>query len=182
MLITIRQNDLIIAFFPCIRFEVQCVMMFRGEQLQLINKSDDFKLEYDLKLHEELHKLYELVTKLTLICMRKGLRLIIENPYCDQHYLTRYWAIKPKVIDMNRALKGDYYKKPTQYWFINCEPNNNIIVEPINVSNKRQSIEDTHNIVERSLISPEYANRFIREHLLNEIFEKDKQLTMEDLL
>ena len=74
------QTDQVLAFFPCIRFEDQIQMAFRGTQHQQAKWTLEQKLEYDLKLHEELHELYELVTMLAIICVRGGLPLIIENP------------------------------------------------------------------------------------------------------
>lgn len=142
-------------------------MMYQGTQRQLINKSLREKLEYDLSLHSELHDLYSLITKLVIVCIDRNIPLIIENPYSSQHYLTRYWCVKPSLIDDDRTIRGDYYKKSTQYWFINCEPSENIIFEPM-INNETKSIVDTHNIVERSLISKDYANRFIREFILKE--------------
>ena len=94
-----------------------------------MGKSDEEKLMIDLKLHEELHRNYELITELAIIAKRRNLRLIIENPYSSQHYLTRYWCLKPSLIDYDRTDRGDIYKKPTQYWFINCKPSNNFIFE-----------------------------------------------------
>ena len=155
----------IIAFFPCIRFENQCYMMFQGTQYQLKNKSIAEKLEYNLDLHKELNYLYTLITKLVLVCIRKNIPLIIENPYSTEHYLTRYWSLKPSIIDKDRTLRGDHYKKPTQYWFINREPSNNFIFEPL-VLNERKDIVSNRNQVERSMISKDYANRFIREFIL----------------
>ena len=162
---SIQKDDLIMAFFPCIRFEDQIQMHFRGTATQYKKYSDIEKLEVDLKLHKELSKLYELVTKLTIVCIRKDIPLIIENPYSTTHYLTKYWAISAKVIDKDRTLRGDFYEKPTQYWFINCEPKQNIIFEAY-AWNKKKIISDTHNKTERSLISSDYANRFIREFIL----------------
>lgn len=161
----ITQNDLIIAFFPCIRFEDQIQMAFRGTQFQMKNWSIEEKLEYDLKLHKELDLMYETITKLAIVCIRKNIPLIIENPYSTTHYLTKYWAIPSKVIDKDRTLRGDFYRKPTQYWFINCEPKYNIILEAY-VMNDVKTIENTSNKTERSLISSDYANRFIREFIL----------------
>ena len=160
-----KGEDFILAFFPCIRFENQCILMFNGEQLQLKNKSDKYKLEYDMQLHEELHYIYIYICKLALVCIEKEIPLVIENPYSTQHYLTRYWCLKPKLIDDNRTLRGDYYKKPTQYWFINCEPKDNFIFEPM-INNEVRVITETHDKVQRSMISKEYANRFIREFLI----------------
>lgn len=77
----IEKDDYILAFFPCIRFEDQIQMAFRGTQYQQKNWSNEQKLEYDLKLHEELTQLYQLVTKLAIVCIRKNIPLIIENPY-----------------------------------------------------------------------------------------------------
>lgn len=162
----ITSNDIILAFFPCVRFEEQILLYFRGEASTQKKWSLEQKLEYDLKLHNELYDLYSYITKLVIICTRKNIPLIIENPYGNQHYLTRYWCIKPSIIDKNRRNNGDYFIKPTQYWFINCEPKYNFIFEPIKeVEHKTVDKEDT---VGRSMIHPQYANRFIREFIIDE--------------
>lgn len=125
----ITKKDIILAFFPCVRFEDQIQMHFRGTCASLKKWNNEQKLEYDLKLHKELNLMYETITKLAIVCIKKNIPLIIENPYSTTHYLTKYWAIPSKIIDKNRTLHGDYYEKPTQYWFINCEPKNNMILE-----------------------------------------------------
>lgn len=157
-------QDQVLAFFPCVRFEVQIIMGFKGEMTQMAKWDDITKLEYDLKLHKELHEMYNLITKLALVCLRKKLPLIIENPYCTQHYLTRYWALKPAFIDEDRRETGDYYKKPTQYWFIGRKPSNNFIFEGRDIKIPKAVIWERK--VDRSMISPDYANRFIREYIL----------------
>lgn len=162
----ISGSGTIIAFFPCIRFEAQILINFRGENSGYKDWNLRKKLSNDLKLHNELNKNYELITKLCIICLDKNIPLIIENPYSEQHYLKRYWCIKPSVIDTNRRNNGDYFIKPTQYWFINCEPKYNFIFEPIKeVEHKIVDKEDT---VGRSMIHPQYANRFIREFIIDE--------------
>lgn len=168
-----ENQDFIIAFFPCIRFEEQILLYFKGEASTQKNWSLEQKLEYDLKLHDELHNLYSYITKLVIICTRKNIPLIIENPYGSQHYLTRYWGVKPALIDKNRWLNGDYYEKPTQYWFINCEPKRNFIFEPLELVKKQTiSHQKKCGILSsqkmRSMIHPQYANRFIREFIINE--------------
>lgn len=163
---SINNQDTIIAFFPCIRFEDQIQMAFRGTQFQMKNWSDEQKLSNDLVLHDELSNLYRKVTQLAIICIRKNIALIIENPYSTTHYLTKYWAIPAKVIDKDRTLRGDFYKKPTQYWFINCEPKYNMIFEAY-VLNEVKAIEKISSKTQRSLISSDYANRFIREFILD---------------
>ena len=132
--------------------------------------NDEKKLTYDLKLHSELAKLYEAVTKLALVAINRGIKLIIENPYSEQHYLRRYWCLKPKIIDRDRTKNGDYYTKPTQYYFINCEPKQNLVWEPLEYVEKRNvkktRSEGRHTQIMRSLIHPQYADRFIRQYIL----------------
>ena len=178
---------MILAFFPCIRFEVQAVMLFKGTQYQIINKTLKEKLELDLKYHKELSELYELVTKLVIVCIDRNIKLVVENPANEQHYLTRYWALSPSIIDGNRYLKGDYCKKPTQYFFINCEPKNNLIFEPYSIYEKPKAIhkmnwgDSNKRNAERSMISPEYANRFIRENIIDGETKKQEQQLKLDL-
>lgn len=171
----ISTDDLIIAFFPCIRFEDQIQMHFRGVAFQMKKWNDIQKLEKDIELHKELSHLYEIISKLVIVCLKRDLKLIIENPYSEQHYLVKFWGIKSKVIDKDRTQRGDYFEKPTQYWFINCEPKQNMILEAYTWNaDKKKSIEKTNNKTERSLIAPEYANRFIREFILEEEIWKTK--------
>ena len=66
---------------------------------------------------------------------------------------------------------GDYETKPTQYWFVNCEPQNNFIFEGVDVKKKVRHNDlfgKPNYTVLRSMISPDYANRFIREFILEE--------------
>ena len=167
----IDKDDIIMVFFPCTRFEAQILLWYRGEAIQQKNWTLEKKLENNLSLHSELSKNYELITKLVIVCLRKGLRLIIENPYSEQHYLSRYWCIKPKYIDYDRTKKGDYFKKPTQYWFINIEPKNNLVFEGIDIKKKKTISEcfgKDNFQVERSMISKDYARRFIQELILED--------------
>ena len=48
----ITKNDLIIAFFLCIRFEEQIQMAFRGTQFQMKKWTYEQKLENDLKKYK----------------------------------------------------------------------------------------------------------------------------------
>ena len=171
----IKSTDMIIAFFPCIKFEVQQIMHFQGTAVQMKNYTREEKLAYNLLYHREMHDLYELITKMVVICIRKNIPLVIENPYSTQHFLTRYWCIKPSLIDYDRTQNGDYFVKPTQYWFINCEPKNNLIFDEPIALHPKKDISNTHCRVTRSMISPDYARRFIRQYLVESEndYEKD---------
>lgn len=154
------------AFFPCTRFEQQILLSFWGQQRQDKNMSDIEKLERNLRLHKELHENYILITKLAIICLKRGLKMVFENPAGEQHYLTRYWCLKPSIIDKDRRNNGDAFRKPTQYWFIGLEPKYNLVFEPMEyVKPKTWSGLSAK---ERSEIHPQYANRFIRQYILDE--------------
>lgn len=166
----ITQDDLILAFFPCTRFEARVPLLFRGEAYQQKLWTDIEKLEYSIQLQNELTELYNLLSKLVIVCERKGLKMVIENPYTQPHYLTTYWCLKPSLIDKDRTENGDYYKKPTQFWFINCKPKFNLVFEPIDYVEQKiiatvKGTENTSKKTERSMIHPQYANRFIRQYL-----------------
>jgi hypothetical protein len=167
----IKPDDIILAFFPCTRFEAQITLWYRGEAMQQKNASDIEKLEKCLKLHEELSENYKLITMLAIIVLRKGLKMVFENPWSEQHYLTRYWCLKPAIIDMNRRENGDYMKKPTQYWCIGFKPYSNLIWEPLEYVEYRthtgmRDKDGKSKTVRRSEIHPQYASRFIRQYLI----------------
>ena len=166
-----KDEDFIIAFFPCIRFEQQILLCFRGEARGVRDWPLEEKMELDLKLHKELSYFYEKITQLVIVCLKRKIKLIIENPYRSDHYLVRYWALNYTLLDNDRTLRGDYYKKPTQYFFINCVPKSNFIFEPLQyVKAKKISHARNENGLDkqiaRSMIHPQYANRFIREFIL----------------
>ena len=175
----ITTDDLIFAFFPCIRFENQIMLHFRGQANGMQKWSLKKKMMNCMKLQDELTEMYKLVNKLFIICLDKNLKLIFENPYSQEHYLRRYWCYQPNVIDTDRRIRGDYYKKPTQYFFVNFEPSNNVIQEESkdNSLNCKDTIRMMNKSVyyktgaknarvARSMIHPDYANRFIREYIL----------------
>ena len=162
------------AFFPCVRFEAQIQLSMRGDAKQQLKWDMPTKLEYSMRLNNELNELYQLVSMLAHISFTRKLKLIIENPAGEQHYLTRYWCIRPSLVDRDRTIRGDYYAKPTQYWFINCEPQYNFewfeqddsdvytISNPTGLAMKF----GVTRTVARSMIAPKYAERFIREFIL----------------
>lgn len=175
----IDQDDLIIAFFPCVRFENQIMLHLRGQSKGMEKWTLKEKMQNCIKIQKEITEMYELVNMLFIICIDRGLKLIVENPYSEEHYLRRYWCYQPSIIDRDRRDRGDYFKKPTQYWFLNCEPSFNFIFEALNYNAieckdairmmKKEHYEQMgakNCKVARSMIHPDYADRFIREYIL----------------
>ena len=99
-----KKEDLIMAFFPCTRFQENNYLFYKGNAFQMQRSSMRKKLTYAIDLHKELDKHYSLITKLAVIVMDRGLRMVIENPYTQPHYLTEFWALEPKIIDKDRRL------------------------------------------------------------------------------
>lgn len=99
--------------------------------------------------------------------------LIIENPYHSASYIAGYQNFyKPTIIDKNRMTRGDYFIKPTAFWFFNCEPS--LKYQTIQNDKKQKTIDTikTKNnglcSKERSEISSDYARNFIYDFILNE--------------
>ena len=170
-------DDVIIAFFPCTRFDEQIKLHFRGDAYGCKEWDLQHKLFYDLQLHGQLHENYVCVTKLVYICITKGLKLIIENPFSKTHYLHTYWCIKPSVIHMDRRKYGDYYKKPTQYFFVNITPHDNDVELPkyngvggynpmTNITSDFYKNNSTNKSIARSMIASDYAEFFIKKYII----------------
>ena len=103
--------------------------------------------------------------KMIGVAQMRGLRLIMENPWSEQTFLKQNFPFRPAIIDTNRLLRGDYYVKPTAYWFINSEPTHGKSLQPRKKGRSICQIEPNHMPgvcnEERSLISPDYARNFI---------------------
>ena len=164
----IAKDDIIIAFFPCIRFTKQIELEFTQKAPQYRTLALEEKLLLAKQLEQERTDFYNLFCDLILVCCKKHIRLIIENPYSNNHYLVRYFPIRASIIDTNRRDRGDYYEKPTQYWFINCLPsyNLNALFREQVMPKKRKVLDYSSGSKERSEISPIYARQFIEEFIL----------------
>lgn len=68
----VKDDELILAFFPCTRFEAKVPLMFRGEQNQMRAWDAEKKLACAMRLHDELHLMYTLICKMFSVCIRGG--------------------------------------------------------------------------------------------------------------
>lgn len=167
----ITNDDIVLAFFPCIRFSSKIPPWLRGESYSQRGWDDKKKLAYAIDMHDEVNRNYKLISKMAWVALDKNIKMVIENPYNHAHYLTMFWSLKPALIDKDRTRNGDKFKKPTQYFFLNFKPHNNLVFEPIDYV-KTEYIKWVHNDGDkdrqtlRSEITPQYANRFIRQYLI----------------
>lgn len=170
----ISKDDLVVAFFPCIKFTEKSFLNTSCKSSFIRNLSDLKRLEYSRQSINETAKYYALLCKLCEIAIHKGFKLIIENPNANLHFLKLFFPLKPSITIMDRSKYGDFYKKPTNFWFINFKPSYNFIFENIeqkeiySVAAACKRKKGISVKVARSLMSPEFANRFIREFILSE--------------
>lgn len=132
---------------------------------------------------ESRSKFYLLLWKLFAVCEKLGLRLILENPATPPHYLLMTQNfLKPTFIDNNRQTRGDYFKKPTAYWFVNIErtygESRQAPKEKKIIKQCKQGVKAGICSEERSLISPDYARNFICDFILG---RPQKELTIPSL-
>lgn len=168
----ITKDDLILAFFPCIYFSPNNSYLFDGTWMTYHQRGMTEQEINDaiLQRSKERQRYYEIALKLFTYVSTHGLRMIVENPYSNLHYLHANFPYQPKVIDRNRRLRGDYFAKPTQYWFINCEPTSgrSYVTKQQPKRNVCQLTGHTGNLCDedRSMISPEYAKNFVCDFIL----------------
>lgn len=166
----IDTNDLVIAFYPCIYFCATSQMSFYLGCVNYRCLSDEEAIEKILERDKHRSEFYCRLIKLVAVSLRKGIRLIIENPWSEQTYLKANFLKAPDVVDNNRMLRGDYYKKPTAYWFWNCEPtygeSYQFDKKPKTIMAARGSAKAGVCSEERSLISEDYARNFICDFII----------------
>ena len=166
----ITQDDLIIAFFPCIFFCENNQLYFTGNHKNLWKLSKKEKSDTILKRSRDRQHFYELALKMFTVCDIRGLRLVVENPYAGQHYLVGNFPYSATLIDRDRTRRGDYFKKPTQYWFLNAEPTaGNSFTKPAKHKRISSGKPGAHGGLcseDRSLISPDYARNFICDFII----------------
>lgn len=164
------KNDIIMAFFPCIYFcafsQIAIDIRYKNYKNLSVKQATDAILE---RSHNREY-FFSLAVKMLSVAMQRGLRLIMENPWNEQTFLKSNFILPPTLVDMDRTRRGDLFKKPTAYWFINCKPTYGL-TEQRNIAPKR--IEDMKKGAraglcseDRSMISPDYARNFICDFIL----------------
>lgn len=168
---TIKKDDLIMAFFPCIYFEAQQMMYFQATHRNLQKKTEKEKVDEIIKRAEKREQFYILLRKFVAVCNMGGHRMVLENPATPPHYLlfTQNFFY-PTFIDKDRTMRGDWFKKPTAYWFFNCDPvkGRRSYCKPKEIKRVESAKGGNNGLcsTERSLISPVYARNFICDFIL----------------
>lgn len=163
-------EDLIIAFFPCIYFcaSSQMAMYWGYRNYQKLTERE--ATEQILARVKNREQFFGLAVKMMTIAKERGIRLIMENPWSEQTYLKANFVVAPTMVDNNRRLRGDYFEKPTAYWFVNCKPTHGFTEQ---MDKEKKRVNDCKRgkssgicSEERSMISPDYARNFICDFIL----------------
>lgn len=177
----ITPDDLIIAFFPCIYFCAMSQVAFSWGATNYRKLSVREKTDKILERSQHREQYFALAIKMLAIAQERGLRLVMENPWNEQTYLKANFVMPPTLIDKNRMMRGDYFVKPTAYFFINAQPTKGFTLQN---DKKKRTILGTKSSKksglcseERSMISPDYARNFICDFIIG----KAQQHTMPGL-
>ena len=176
----ITPDDLIMAFFPCIFFCQASQSAFTYTYNNYAKMDIRKKTDMILERSKNREYFYSLLIKLFGLVQERGLRMIVENPYSGQHYLVlaQNFVMPPTMIDHDRTRRGDYFNKPTSYWFVNCEPTHGTSIQPAKEHKTVMTAKGASRAglcsEERSMISPDYARNFICDFILG----KEQQHTL----
>ena len=163
----ITKDDLILAFFPCIFFCQASMSAFTYTYNNYRKYDIRQKTDAILQRSKNREYFYSLLIKLFGIVQIRDLRMIVENPYSGLHYLVlpQNFVMPPTMIDHDRQKRGDYFRKPTAFWFVNCKPTHG---ESFTKPKETKTVFTAKGAgkaglcsEERSLISPDYARNFI---------------------
>lgn len=176
----VAPSDGIFAFFPCTEFEAQKNMWVRGICYHQRNWDLPKKLEYDLAWMDRMSRNYKILTYLSIICLRKKIKLVVENPKGAVQILHSWWAAKPTIVDMDRYQHGDFFKKPTMFFFFGFAPTFKLSSRQhqkspcLRISEVRAKDGKSAQI-NKSLISPAYAKYFVTTFILGKNPAPEKQ-------
>ena len=206
-------GDLIMAFFPCIKF---CSVMEQIQHEDFYDASQKRKKNFGSreyytqkwatlrKYSQDRFYFYDLALKMSAICQIRGIRMIMENPWHPTNFTNHFWFMRVSLIDKDRTKRGDYFRKPTGYWYLGCTPTHgksyqqapkNMIRSITAGSGASRTKRKLKNTIEpqlldklwldhkskdgicdedRSMISPDYARNFICDFIIGK--EQDNTL------
>lgn len=177
----ISKDGLIMAFFPCIYFSCLSQMAFGWYNHNYVKLNTFEKTEAILERSRNRERFFRLLVKMFSVVEQRGLRMIFENPWAMQSFLKNNFIVPPSIIDNDRTLRGDVYKKTTAFWFWGCVPTYGKSYQP--KKQVKRIVDCKHErggglcSEERSMIHPDYARNFICDFIIG----KEQQHTMRSL-
>lgn len=151
---SLKDDDKIIAFFPCTFFSDYNKLFISGKSNCYRNMDkeqiNNYIINRRITRYKYKNKLYQLIRQ----CNKKHIPLIIENPVSAT---IKQYLGKPTIKHI-RNKYGDYYRKPTVYYCYNCTINNS----KLTVYNDTVLYKVEHKRgIQRSTMSTKYAENII---------------------
>ena len=151
--IDIKQNDLIIAFFPCTYFSTLNYLVFLRLTPEEKQKRKNKQKEYFYKLQ-----------KLCDFCNNNKIDLLIENPDHGNYINNKINQLKMKKLSISdRTAFGDQFIKSTQFLY-NFDLAVKFPIIELNTYTKTKKIKETHGF-ERSTIEPLFFKNFFNTYI-----------------
>lgn len=160
----ISSDDMIVAFYPCTWFSVQNELIYSRKVYNFRTWNDEKIDKYISKRERERERVYSILLKFIHVVKRKNIKTVIENPYTRNYLLYQKEMKQPDLIIKNRRVLGDYYIKPTMFYFYNFEPT--FFTNYIRVNNEGLKKVSDERGINRSLMHGDFANNFIRKYIL----------------
>ena len=175
-------GDLVLAFFPCIYFSClsQMAMSWTCTNYRALTTRQATQAILDRVNRRE--QFFGLAVKMLTVAKERGIKMIMENPWSQQTYLKANFVMPPSLIDNDRTKRGDFFRKPTAYFYINCKPTSGTSYQKpkkiarilyCKASGKAGLCSE-----ERSMISPDYARNFICDFIIG---KEQKNITLPNL-
>lgn len=166
-------DDFLMIFFPCTYFSSQSQAQFLWNNQSYKGMTPGLKVEKILERSYKREYYYRMLVILYGFLIERGLRAVIENPWGKStSFLCNNFVVRPDVIDTNRRKRGDWFRKPTAYWFVNCAPGKG---STYLCPSQYKTVESENYGIERSLISPDYARAFIKDYILHDPSDDPQQ-------
>ena len=167
----ITKDDIVMAFFPCIYFSAISQMLISWGACNYRKLTTKQKTDEILKRSSNREYFFSLIVKMISLAETRKLRMVVENPWSEQTFLKANFILPPSLVDMDRTRRGDYFKKPTAFWFVSCSPELGFFTdqqasEIKTIMTAKGSSKAGICSEERSMITPDYARNFICDHIL----------------
>ena len=177
------ETDFIIAFFPCTYFSDMNELVFKCVSCNGKDFNNNIPHEHIdrlIKRSTSRSNFYNLFLKLCFVAQELGLKMIVENPSSaiKRSYLELYSPYRPSWVEQDRTLFGDHFRKPTNFFAINFEMQEQFMMFDEEVNKKsikgRRRMNPAvveRNQVKRSEITQRYARNFYRRFIEKAVAE-----------
>jgi hypothetical protein len=160
----IKQDDLIISFFPCTYFSVQNNLIWSKKVYNFKTWSKQKIDDYIKDRLKQRELFYNTLLKYIDVVKKRKIKTVIENPYSGNYLLTQKKIKKPSLIIDDRSKLGDNHIKPTAFWFYNFEPS--FFSEFIYKNNSKVLIHNEIKGILRSQMHIDFAKNFVNKYIL----------------